>query len=123
MKHRLYKHSKDVTALSFRDGTNSLYSGGLDRSLIVWDAFSGSWQETLVGPTEPVTCLHGLDKQNFVCSGMDKAIQFFKVISSNICTTIIDFKKSMIDFYLIMLCELIKYSAISIIQKSLRKIS
>lgn len=81
LKHRLYKHSKDVTALSFRDGTNSLYSGGLDRSLIVWDAFSGSWQETLVGPTEPVTCLHGLDKQNFVCSGMDKAIRFFKVES------------------------------------------
>lgn len=81
LKHRLYKHSKDVTALSFRDGTNSLYSGGLDRSLIVWDASSGSWQETLVGPTEPVTCLHGLEKPFFVCSGMDKAVRFFKVES------------------------------------------
>merc|ERR1740129_1212213 len=81
LKHRLYKYSKDVTALSFRNGSNTLFSGAMDRSLIVWDAFSGSWQATLVGPTEPVTCLHGLEKQNFVCSGMDKAIRFFKVES------------------------------------------
>lgn len=79
LKHRIHRHSKDITCLHFQHGTNQFYSAGKDRVINVYDAYNASWKESLMGPTEAITCLHGLAKPTLVASGLDRAVRFFKI--------------------------------------------
>eukprot|EP00756_Hemistasia_phaeocysticola_P055514 Hpha_TRINITY_DN31464_c0_g1::TRINITY_DN31464_c0_g1_i1::g.145322::m.145322/K14793/RRP9; ribosomal RNA-processing protein 9 len=72
-------HRKPVTALCFRFGTNTLYSGAYDRTLKAWAVEDSVCLDTLYGPTAPVTSLSALWKDQAVVASEDSGCRLFKV--------------------------------------------
>jgi len=73
-------HRDSVSALSFRRGSNQLFSGSHDRTIKIWNVDEMSYIDTLYGHQSEITCLDSLHKESAISSGTDKSIHFWKVI-------------------------------------------
>jgi ribosomal RNA-processing protein 9 len=72
-------HRDAVTALAFRRGTHTLFSGSADRSLKVWDCDELAYQDSLFGHQAPVTAMAALSRERVFTSGADRTVRLWKV--------------------------------------------
>lgn len=76
------QHRDAVTALAFRRGTNTLFSGSKDRTIKIWEIGDdgGSYLETLFGHQDEVVDVHALSAERCVSVGArDRTARFWKV--------------------------------------------
>lgn len=81
------RHRDAVTALSFRRGTEQLFSGGADRAVLVWAAAESAYIETLHGHEDAVIGLAGgLETNQETCVSVgsrDRSARLWKVVEEN----------------------------------------
>ncbi|KAF2134123.1 WD40 repeat-like protein [Dothidotthia symphoricarpi CBS 119687] len=81
------RHRDAVTSLSFRRGTEQLFSGGADRAVIVWSAPESAYIETLVGHQDVVVGVAGgLEANQETCVSVgarDRTARLWKVVEEN----------------------------------------
>lgn len=81
------RHRDAVTSLSFRRGTEQLFSGGADRAVIVWSAPESAYIETLVGHQDAVIGVAGgLEANQETCVSVgarDRTARLWKVVEEN----------------------------------------
>ncbi|XP_066928084.1 WD repeat-containing protein 88-like [Clytia hemisphaerica] len=66
-------HIGGVQTCCFLDGQSLVLSGGVDKTLKIWDIQDGSCRETLIGHKAEVTCTRSTkDGRRIVSSGLDK---------------------------------------------------
>jgi ribosomal RNA-processing protein 9 len=85
---RLFTRHRDaVTSLSFRRGTEQLFSGGADRTVLVWSAAEAAYIETLHGHEDAVIGVAGgLDPTQETCVSVgsrDRSARLWKVVEEN----------------------------------------
>ena len=68
-----------MTALAFRRGTHTLYSGSADRSLKVWDCDELAYLDSLFGHQAPVTSMAALTRERVFTAGADRTVRLWKV--------------------------------------------
>ena len=70
-----------LQALTFRHGTQQLYSGSFDRTLKLFDLSVLGYVETLFGHQDSVLSLDALRRETAVSvGGRDKTVRFWKVV-------------------------------------------
>ncbi|KAJ4337889.1 pre-rRNA processing protein [Ascochyta clinopodiicola] len=81
------RHRDAVLSLSFRRGTDQLFSGGADRAVIVWSAPESAYIETLVGHQDAVVGIAGgveMNQETCVSVGArDRTARLWKVVEEN----------------------------------------
>ena len=81
------RHRDAVTALSFRRGTEQLFSGGADRAVLVWAAAESAYIETLHGHEDAVIGVAGgleVNQETCVSVGSrDRSARLWKVVEEN----------------------------------------
>lgn len=81
------RHRDAVLSLSFRRGTDQLFSGGADRAVIVWSAPESAYIETLVGHQDAVVGVAGgveVNQETCVSVGArDRTARLWKVVEEN----------------------------------------
>ncbi|KAF2684821.1 small nucleolar ribonucleoprotein-like protein complex subunit [Lentithecium fluviatile CBS 122367] len=81
------RHRDAVTSLSFRRGTEQLFSGGADRAVLVWSAAESAYIETLHGHEDTVIGVAGgLDPNQETCVSVgsrDRSARLWKVVEEN----------------------------------------
>lgn len=81
--HTFTMHKQEITALAFRQGHPTLYSGSADRSIMLWtleDPNNLCFIEALYGHESPVTSLDTLKKERILSSGgMDQSVRIWKI--------------------------------------------
>ncbi|KAL1591597.1 pre-rRNA processing protein [Paraconiothyrium brasiliense] len=81
------RHRDAVTALSFRRGTEQLFSGGADRAVLVWAAAESAYIETLHGHEDAVIGVAGgLEVNQETCISVgsrDRSARLWKVVEEN----------------------------------------
>lgn len=81
------RHRDAVTSLSFRRGTEQLFSGGADRAVIVWSAPESAYIETLVGHQDTVIGIAGgLETNQETCVSVgarDRSARLWRVVEEN----------------------------------------
>ncbi|KAF1929685.1 WD40 repeat-like protein [Didymella exigua CBS 183.55] len=81
------RHRDAVLSLSFRRGTEQLFSGGADRAVIVWSAPESAYIETLVGHQDAVVGIAGgveVNQETCVSVGArDRTARLWKVVEEN----------------------------------------
>jgi len=81
------RHRDAVTALSFRRGTEQLFSGGADRAVLVWSVPELAYIETLHGHEDTVAGLAGgLESNQETCVSVgsrDRSARLWKVVEEN----------------------------------------
>ncbi|KAF2876818.1 WD40-repeat-containing domain protein [Massariosphaeria phaeospora] len=81
------RHRDAVTSLSFRRGTEQLFSGGADRAVIVWSAPESAYIETLVGHQDTVIGIAGgLEANQETCVSVgarDRSARLWRVVEEN----------------------------------------
>jgi len=81
------RHRDAVTSLSFRRGTEQLFSGGADRAVLVWSAAEAAYIETLHGHEDAVIGVAGgLDPTQETCVSVgsrDRSARLWKVVEEN----------------------------------------
>lgn len=81
------RHRDAVTALSFRRGTEQLFSGGADRAVLVWAAAESAYIETLHGHEDAVIGVAGgLETNQETCVSVgsrDRSARLWKVVEEN----------------------------------------
>ncbi|KAJ4300872.1 pre-rRNA processing protein [Kalmusia sp. IMI 367209] len=81
------RHRDAVTALSFRRGTEQLFSGGADRAVLVWAAAESAYIETLHGHEDTVIGVAGgleVNQETCVSVGSrDRSARLWKVVEEN----------------------------------------
>jgi ribosomal RNA-processing protein 9 len=86
-RHLFTRHRDAVTSLSFRRGTDQLFSGGADRAVIVWSAPESAYIETLVGHQDIVVGVAGgleVNQETCVSVGArDRSARLWRVVEEN----------------------------------------
>jgi ribosomal RNA-processing protein 9 len=86
-RHLFTRHRDAVTSLSFRRGTEQLFSGGADRAVIVWSAPESAYIETLVGHQDTVIGVAGgleVNQETCVSVGArDRSARLWRVVEEN----------------------------------------
>lgn len=86
-RHLFTRHRDAVTSLSFRRGTEQLFSGGADRAVIVWSAPENAYIETLVGHQDTVIGIAGgleVNQETCVSVGArDRSARLWRVVEEN----------------------------------------
>ncbi|KAF2845102.1 small nucleolar ribonucleoprotein-like protein complex subunit [Plenodomus tracheiphilus IPT5] len=86
-RHLFTRHRDAVMSLSFRRGTEQLFSGGADRAVIVWSAPENAYIETLVGHQDVVVGVAGgleLNQETCVSVGArDRTARLWRVVEEN----------------------------------------
>jgi len=86
-RHLFTRHRDAVTSLSFRRGTEQLFSGGADRAVIVWSAPESAYIETLVGHQDTVVGVAGgleVNQETCVSVGArDRSARLWRVVEEN----------------------------------------
>jgi ribosomal RNA-processing protein 9 len=86
-RHVFTRHRDAVLSLSFRRGTEQLFSGGADRAVIVWSAPESAYVETLVGHQDAVIGVAGgleLNQETCVSVGArDRTARLWRVVEEN----------------------------------------
>jgi ribosomal RNA-processing protein 9 len=86
-RHLFTRHRDAVTSLSFRRGTDQLFSGGADRAVIVWSAPESAYIETLVGHQDVVIGIAGgLEVNQETCISVgarDRSARLWRVVEEN----------------------------------------
>ncbi|EOA81073.1 pre-rRNA processing protein [Exserohilum turcicum] len=86
-RHLFTRHRDAVLSLSFRRGTEQLFSGGADRAVIVWSAPESAYIETLVGHQDSVIGIAGgleLNQETCVSVGArDRTARLWRVVEEN----------------------------------------
>jgi ribosomal RNA-processing protein 9 len=86
-RHVFTRHRDAVTSLSFRRGTEQLFSGGADRAVIVWSAPENAYIETLVGHQDVVVGVAGgLEPNQETCVSVgarDRSARLWRVVEEN----------------------------------------
>jgi ribosomal RNA-processing protein 9 len=86
-RHLFTRHRDAVTSLSFRRGTEQLFSGGADRAVIVWSAPENAYIETLVGHQDTVVGVAGgleVNQETCVSVGArDRSARLWRVVEEN----------------------------------------
>jgi ribosomal RNA-processing protein 9 len=86
-KRLFTRHRDAVTSLSFRRGTEQLFSGGADRAVLVWSAPEAAYIETLHGHEDAVIGVAGgLDPTQETCVSVgarDRSARLWKVVEEN----------------------------------------
>lgn len=81
------RHRDAITSLSFRRGTEQLFSGGADRAVIVWSAPESAYIETLVGHQDVVIGIAGgLEANQETCVSVgarDRTARLWRVVEEN----------------------------------------
>ncbi|KAF1965748.1 WD40 repeat-like protein [Bimuria novae-zelandiae CBS 107.79] len=81
------RHRDAITALSFRRGTEQLFSGGADRAVLVWAAAESAYIETLHGHEDAVLGVAGgleVNQETCVSVGSrDRSARLWKVVEEN----------------------------------------
>ncbi|KAF2644271.1 WD40 repeat-like protein [Massarina eburnea CBS 473.64] len=81
------RHRDAVTCLSFRRGTEQLFSGGADRAVLVWSASELGYVETLHGHEDVVIGVAGgLEVNQETCISVgarDRSARLWKVVEEN----------------------------------------
>ncbi|KAF1953996.1 WD40 repeat-like protein [Byssothecium circinans] len=81
------RHRDAVTSLSFRRGTEQLFSGGADRAVLVWSAAESAYVETLHGHEDVVIGVAGgLEVNQETCISVgarDRSARLWKVVEEN----------------------------------------
>ncbi|CAI6341600.1 unnamed protein product [Periconia digitata] len=81
------RHRDAVTSLSFRRGTEQLFSGGADRAVLVWSAAESAYVETLHGHEDAVAGVAGgleVNQETCVSVGSrDRSARLWKVVDEN----------------------------------------
>ncbi|KAF9730789.1 hypothetical protein PMIN06_012423 [Paraphaeosphaeria minitans] len=81
------RHRDAVTSLSFRRGTEQLFSGGADRAVLVWAAAESAYIETLHGHEDAVIGVAGgleVNQETCVSVGSrDRSARLWKVVEEN----------------------------------------
>jgi ribosomal RNA-processing protein 9 len=81
------RHRDAITALSFRRGTEQLFSGGADRAVLVWAAAESAYIETLHGHEDAVIGVAGgleVNQETCVSVGSrDRSARLWKVVEEN----------------------------------------
>lgn len=82
--HTFSLHRKEITALAFRRGHHTLYSGSADRSVMIWtleEDDNRSFVEALYGHESPITSMDTLYKERALTSGgRDQTIRIWKIV-------------------------------------------
>jgi ribosomal RNA-processing protein 9 len=86
-RHVFTRHRDAVLSLSFRRGTEQLFSGGADRAVIVWSAPESAYIETLVGHQDVVVGVAGgLEPGQETCVSVgarDRTARLWRVVEEN----------------------------------------
>jgi ribosomal RNA-processing protein 9 len=86
-RHLFTRHRDAITSLSFRRGTEQLFSGGADRAVIVWSAPENAYIETLVGHQDTVVGIAGgLEVNQETCISVgarDRSARLWRVVEEN----------------------------------------
>jgi ribosomal RNA-processing protein 9 len=86
-RHLFTRHRDAVLSLSFRRGTEQLFSGGADRAVIVWSAPESAYVETLVGHQDRVIGVAGgLEPGQETCVSVgarDRTARLWRVVEEN----------------------------------------
>lgn len=86
-RHLFTRHRDAVLSLSFRRGTEQLFSGGADRAVIVWSAPESAYIETLVGHQDAVVGVAGgLEYNQETCVSVgarDRTARLWRVVEEN----------------------------------------
>ncbi|EMD91213.1 hypothetical protein COCC4DRAFT_194035 [Bipolaris maydis ATCC 48331] len=86
-RHLFTRHRDAVLSLSFRRGTDQLFSGGADRAVIVWSAPESAYIETLVGHQDAVIGVAGgleVNQETCVSVGArDRTARLWRVVEEN----------------------------------------
>ncbi|KAH9860331.1 hypothetical protein J1614_011661 [Plenodomus biglobosus] len=86
-RHLFTRHRDAVMSLSFRRGTEQLFSGGADRAVIVWSAPENAYIETLVGHQDVVVGVAGgLEHNQETCVSVgarDRTARLWRVVEEN----------------------------------------
>ncbi|KAF1845561.1 small nucleolar ribonucleoprotein-like protein complex subunit [Cucurbitaria berberidis CBS 394.84] len=86
-RHLFTRHRDAVMSLSFRRGTEQLFSGGADRAVIVWSAPESAYIETLVGHQDVVVGVAGgLELNQEICVSVgarDRTARLWRVVEEN----------------------------------------
>ncbi|OAL53480.1 small nucleolar ribonucleo protein complex subunit [Pyrenochaeta sp. DS3sAY3a] len=86
-RHLFTRHRDAVMSLSFRRGTEQLFSGGADRAVIVWSAPESAYIETLVGHQDVVVGVAGgLEVNQETCISVgarDRTARLWRVVEEN----------------------------------------
>ncbi|CAE7178472.1 hypothetical protein P3342_002112 [Pyrenophora teres f. teres] len=86
-RHLFTRHRDAVLSLSFRRGTEQLFSGGADRAVIVWSAPESAYIETLVGHQDAVVGVAGgLETNQETCVSVgarDRTARLWRVVEEN----------------------------------------
>ncbi|TPX61901.1 hypothetical protein PhCBS80983_g00876 [Powellomyces hirtus] len=78
------QHRDSVTALSFRKGTNTLYSASQDRTVKLWNIDEMSYVETLYGHQDHITALDTLARERCVTAGArDRTCRMWKIVEES----------------------------------------
>lgn len=86
-RHLFTRHRDAIMSLSFRRGTEQLFSGGADRAVIVWSAPESAYVETLVGHQDAVIAVAGgLEPNQETCVSVgarDRTARLWRVVEEN----------------------------------------
>lgn len=78
------QHRDAVTSLSFRRGTNQLFTASRDRTVKVWSLDELAYVETLYGHQDEILDVAALNQEHCVTAGArDKTARFWKVVEEN----------------------------------------
>lgn len=57
-----------------------LFSGGMDRTLKLWNALEGSYIDTLFGHLAPITAVSALSRERAITASSDHSVRLWKVL-------------------------------------------
>lgn len=77
--HTFTGHKDTVTGLTFRHGTNDLYSSSNDRTVKLWDCGSLGMVETLYGHELAATGIDSLYQEKCITSSEDGTVRLWKI--------------------------------------------
>lgn len=97
--HTFTLHRQEVTALTFRKGHATLYSGSADRSVMLWtleDDDNRCFVEALYGHESTITSMDVLKKEKVLSSGgLDQSIRVWKIVEQ--AQTVFESKHQSVD--------------------------
>lgn len=82
--HSFTLHRREITALAFRRGHHTLYSGSVDKSVMIWtleDDNNRSFVDTLIGHESPITSMDTSRRERVLTTGgLDQSIRIWKIV-------------------------------------------
>jgi len=79
-------HIGGVETCCFLNGRNLVLSGGVDKTLKIWDISDGSCKQTLIGHKDEVTCARSSpDGRRIASTSLDKSLIVWDGVSGKPC--------------------------------------